>query len=98
MTQTCHASFKTIQFSIMEEQNMIFGMRAVIEAINADKAIDKVFLQKGLSNELYNQLRNALRGKEIPIQIVPPEKIKRLTTKNHQGVIAFLAEVTYYDA
>lgn len=82
----------------MEEQNMIFGMRAVIEAINADKAIDKVFLQKGLSNELYNQLRNALRGKEIPIQIVPPEKIKRITTKNHQGVIAFLAEVTYYDA
>lgn len=81
----------------MEDDNLIFGMRAVIEAIKADKEIDKVILQKGLSNELYNELRNALRGKEIPIQIVPPEKLKRLTTKNHQGVVAFLSEVVYYN-
>jgi 23S rRNA (guanosine2251-2'-O)-methyltransferase len=80
----------------MENDNLIFGMRAVIEAIKADKEIDKVILQKGLSNELYNELRNALRGKEIPIQIVPPEKLKRITTKNHQGVVAYLSEVVYY--
>jgi 23S rRNA (guanosine2251-2'-O)-methyltransferase len=80
----------------MSESNLIFGIRAVIEAINADKAIDKILLQKGLSNELFNQLRKALQGKEIPFQFVPPEKIKRITDKNHQGVIAFLAEVTYY--
>jgi 23S rRNA (guanosine2251-2'-O)-methyltransferase len=81
----------------MSEPNLIFGIRAVIEAINADKAIDKILLQKGLSNELFNQLRKALQGKEIPFQFVPPEKIKRLTDKNHQGVIAFIAEVTYYN-
>jgi len=81
----------------MEDDNLIFGMRAVIEAIKADKEIDKVILQKGLSNELYNELRNALKGKEIPIQIVPLEKLKRLTTKNHQGVVAFLSEVVYYN-
>ncbi|MBL7917078.1 MAG: RNA methyltransferase, partial [Bacteroidia bacterium] len=80
----------------MEEENLIFGIRAVIEAINADKTIDKILLQKGLSNELFNQLRAALRGKDIPFQFVPPEKIKKITTKNHQGVIAYLAEVTYY--
>lgn len=80
----------------MEEDNLIFGIRAVIEAINADKTIDKILLQKGLSNELFNQLRAALRGKDIPFQFVPPEKIKKITTKNHQGVIAYLAEVTYY--
>jgi 23S rRNA (guanosine2251-2'-O)-methyltransferase len=80
----------------MEEDNLIFGIRAVIEAINADKTIEKILLQKGLSNELFNQLRAALRGKEIPFQFVPPEKIKKITTKNHQGVIAYLAEVTYY--
>ncbi|MBS1634375.1 MAG: 23S rRNA (guanosine(2251)-2'-O)-methyltransferase RlmB [Bacteroidetes bacterium] len=77
---------------------MIFGIRAVIEAIQADKTIDKILLQKGLSNELFNQLRQALKGKEIPYQFVPPEKIKRLTDKNHQGVIAFIAEIAYYNA
>lgn len=76
---------------------MIFGIRAVIEAINADKPVDKILLQKGLSNELFNQLRVALKGKDIPYQFVPPEKINRLTKKNHQGVIAYMAEVTYYN-
>lgn len=80
------------------ENNLIFGMRAVIEAIDADKAIDKILLQKGLSNELYNQLRKALAGKDIPFQFVPPEKLKRLTdNKNHQGVVAYVAEVVYSD-
>lgn len=80
----------------MEEDNLIFGIRAVIEAINADKPVDKILLQKGLSNELFGQLRNALKGKDIPYQFVPPQKIDRITKKNHQGVIAYLAEVTYY--
>jgi 23S rRNA (guanosine2251-2'-O)-methyltransferase len=84
-------------FAVMDEQNLIFGMRAVIEAIDAGKEIEKILLQKGLSNELYNQLRKALRGQTIPIQFVPPEKLKRLTAKNHQGVVAYLTEITYYE-
>lgn len=81
----------------MPEETLIFGIRAVIEAISADKNIDKILLQKGLSNELFNQLRQALKGRDIPFQFVPPEKIRKITDKNHQGVIAFLAEVTYYN-
>ncbi len=80
----------------MEQDNLIFGTRAVIEAINSGKDIEKIILQKGLSNELYNQLRQVLKGQTVPIQFVPPEKLKRITSKNHQGVIAFLTEITYY--
>ena len=81
----------------MEEQNLIFGTRAVIEAISAGKDIEKILVQKGLSNELYNQLRQALKGNTVPIQFVPPEKLKRITEKNHQGVLAYLTEITYYE-
>lgn len=80
----------------MNDENLIFGVRAVIEAVEAGKEVEKIFLQKGLSNELYHQLRQALKGAGIPIQIVPPEKLKKLTAKNHQGVIAYLTEITYY--
>lgn len=81
----------------MEESNLIFGTRAVIEALNAGKDIEKILLQKGLSNELYHQLRNALKGQTVPLQFVPPEKLKRVTDKNHQGVVAYLTEINYYD-
>src|SRR5688500_15201204 len=79
-----------------QEENLIFGTRAVIEALDAGKEIEKILLQKGLSNELYHQLRKALKGNSIPIQFVPVEKLNRLSDKNHQGVIAFLTEITYY--
>lgn len=78
------------------DENFIFGIRAVIEAIEAGKEIDKILIQRGIAGELFNQLRKAMRGTEIPYQLVPPEKIKRLTTKNHQGIIAFLSEVIYH--
>jgi 23S rRNA (guanosine2251-2'-O)-methyltransferase len=77
-------------------ENMIFGTRAVLEAIDAGKELDKVLIRKGLSNELYNQLRKALQGQSIPIQFVPEQKLDRLTQKNHQGVVAFTTEVSYY--
>jgi 23S rRNA (guanosine2251-2'-O)-methyltransferase len=85
-------------FASMEEANLIFGTRAVIEAVEAGKDIEKIFIQKGLSNELYHQLRTALRGQAVPIQIVPPEKLKRITDKNHQGVVAYLTQITYYSS
>lgn len=78
------------------ETNFIFGIRAVIEAIESGKEIDKILIQRGISGELFNQLRKALRGTETPFQLVPAEKIRRITSKNHQGVIAFMSEVTYY--
>jgi 23S rRNA (guanosine2251-2'-O)-methyltransferase len=81
----------------MKEEELIYGTRAVIEALDAGKEIDRILVQKGLSNELYNQLRKALRDRPVPIQVVPPEKLRRLSTGNHQGVIAYLTEVTYYN-
>ncbi|MBK9285290.1 MAG: 23S rRNA (guanosine(2251)-2'-O)-methyltransferase RlmB [Sphingobacteriaceae bacterium] len=81
---------------IVNEEHLIFGTRAVIEALEAGKEIEKILLQKGLSNELYHKLRAALKGQNIPLQFVPPEKLNRLTTGNHQGVIAYLTEITYY--
>lgn len=74
---------------------MIFGIRAVIEAVEAGKDIDKVLVKRELSGELFQELQEQLRLHEIPMQRVPVERIDRVTRKNHQGVIAFTSAVTY---
>ncbi len=79
----------------MKEKEMIFGIRAVIEAIEAGKEIDKVLVKRDLSGELYMELQQLLRDREIPMQRVPVERIDRVTRKNHQGVIAFTSAVAY---
>lgn len=78
--------------------NHIFGLHAVIEAIKAGKEIDKILIQRGLNGALFNELRKALQGTDVPYQLVPPEKINRISNKNHQGVIAFISEIEYYHA
>jgi len=75
---------------------MIFGIRAVIEAIEAGKDIDKVLVKRDLSGELIAELQQLVRHYEIPMQKVPVERIDRITRKNHQGVIAFTSAVTYH--
>ena len=80
-----------------EEKNYIFGIRAIIEAIEAGKTIDKLFIQKGLHNDLFAELWKLVRLKRINYKHVPLEKINRLTRKNHQGVFAFISPVDFHN-
>jgi len=80
---------------VMEKDEYIFGTRAVIEAINTGKNIEKVFIKTGLNNELYQQLISLVKENGIPFQFVPLEKINRITRKNHQGVLAFISPIEY---
>ena len=80
----------------MERNEFIFGIRAVIEAIEAGKEIDKILVKKELQGELAQELFAAAKAVGAPIQRVPIERINRITRKNHQGVVAFLSAVEYY--
>ena len=61
----------------MEKETKIYGLRAIIEAVEAKNTIDKVFLQKGLSGELYTELEKLLRKHNINFSYVPIEKLNR---------------------
>ena len=76
-------------------RDMLFGTRAIIEAILAGKQIDKLFIQKGLSNPLIKELITTARAHNIAILNVPIEKLNRFTRKNHQGAVAFISAITF---
>ncbi len=80
---------------MIDKSEMIFGVRAVLEAIEAGKEIDKILVKKDIQSDLSKELFAALKGTLIPVQRVPVERINRITQKNHQGVVAFLSSVTY---
>ncbi len=77
------------------EKDMIFGIRAVIEAVQAGKEIDKILMRREMTSELSRELFAALNGLQVPVQYVPLEKLNKMTMKNHQGVIAFISPVAY---
>ncbi len=77
-------------------ENMIYGIRAVIETIRSGKDMEKVFIQKNLNGELAVELKLLLKEMSIPYSAVPPEKLNWFTKKNHQGVVAFVSPVQYF--
>lgn len=78
-----------------QEKEFIFGIRAVIEAIKADKLIDKLVIRRGLTGELSHELMSLIKEYQLPFQLVPNERINRITQKNHQGVIAFISPIEF---
>ena len=79
----------------MEKSDYIFGIRAVIEAIEAGRSIDKVLVRRDLTGDLSRELFAKIREYDIVMQRVPQEKLNRITMKNHQGAIALLSPVEY---
>ncbi len=79
----------------MKGEKYIYGIRPVIEALKAGKEIDRILIQTGLKGEGFHQLHSMAREFEIPVQFVPVDKLNRLSRQNHQGVIAFITDITY---
>ncbi len=81
---------------MIDKSQVVFGIRAVIEAIESGKQVDKVLMKKDLGGELARELLSVTREYNVPVQRVPVERINKVTRKNHQGVLAFMAAVDYY--
>ncbi len=79
----------------MGKPNLIFGMHPLLEALEAGREIDKILLKRGLRSEEVSRITALARERTIPLQIVPEERLTRLTRKQHQGVIAFISEIEY---
>lgn len=81
---------------MIDKSQVVFGIRAVIEAIESGKQVDKVLMKKDLGGELARELLSVTREYNVSVQRVPVERINKVTRKNHQGVLAFMAAVDYY--
>lgn len=84
-------------FNPMGKENVIYGIRAIMESIEAEKSINKVYLQKGLSGDLFRELEFILRKKKVNVSYVPVERLNRFTQSNHQGVVASISPVEYHN-
>ena len=80
-----------------QKDGQIFGIRAIIEAVQAGKEVDKVFVQKDAQGDLMRELLKVLKQNSINFSYVPVEKLNRLTRNNHQGAVASISPVSFYE-
>lgn len=77
------------------KQQIVYGIRPVLEALASGAQVERVLMQNGLNSSLLNELRTKMKEHDVPFQYVPVEKLNKMTTGNHQGVVATLAAITY---
>lgn len=79
----------------MKDAHLIYGLRPVMEAVKAGRDFERLYIQKNLEGESIRHLRQMLTQRKIHFQLVPVEKLNRLTQGNHQGVVGILSEISY---
>ncbi|WP_299012468.1 23S rRNA (guanosine(2251)-2'-O)-methyltransferase RlmB [uncultured Polaribacter sp.] len=81
-----------------KEITNIFGIRAIIEAIESGSTINKIYLQKGLRGNLYYELDKLIKQNKLATSLVPIEKLNRLSkNNNHQGAVAQISPIEFHD-
>lgn len=88
--------YKRVLFKKTTNNQLILGRQAVLEAIESGISIERVFIKKKIEEGFSKQIKTICKEMGVPYQVVPVEKLNRMTKKNHQGVILQAAEITYY--
>lgn len=73
--------------------NFIYGIHPLIEAIQSGVRIYKILMKKSFNQQ---KLMLLIKRNEIPLKMVPIDKLNRLTRKNHQGVLALISPINFH--
>lgn len=76
---------------------MVIGRQPVVEAIRSGKAIERIYMLRNASGDIIPQIKQLAAEYNIPINVVPVEKLNGLTSANHQGCIALTGHISYLD-
>ena len=79
-----------------EADGLIEGRNAVIEALRAGAAIDKIYIARGETDATLGHIASTARGKGVVVVEADRRKLDGMSrTKSHQGVIAIAAVREY---
>lgn len=77
-------------------EDIIFGRNSVLEVLNSDRTINKLFIQKGENNGSIREIIKIAREKRIVISETHKAKLDELSgNANHQGVVITTSPYEY---
>jgi 23S rRNA (guanosine2251-2'-O)-methyltransferase len=78
-------------------KNIIAGRNPVLEALKAGSGVDRILLYRNATGDILLEIKKLARELNVPVQMVPSQKLDGITNIQHQGIIAYKTLVQYYD-
>ncbi|MCL2628258.1 MAG: 23S rRNA (guanosine(2251)-2'-O)-methyltransferase RlmB [Oscillospiraceae bacterium] len=79
----------------MDDQDIIIGRNAVIEALRTGVNIDKIFIAKGETDSSLRHIASAAKAAGIVVSDADKRKLDSLSSGSHQGVVAVASYANY---
>ncbi|CDE93521.1 MAG: 23S rRNA (guanosine(2251)-2'-O)-methyltransferase RlmB [Candidatus Gastranaerophilaceae bacterium] len=83
----------------MENLDVIYGKNSVMEALIAgEREINKILISKNIHSDVkINKIKELAKERGVVFQFVAREKFQPYEEFNHQGIIAQISPIKYYD-
>lgn len=78
-----------------KKNTLVIGRKAVMEAMQSGKQLERIYLQNTVHGEAVDAIRVLAEKNQVPINKVPVEKLNNFNVSNHEGCIAQIAKVQY---
>lgn len=78
-----------------KKNSLIAGRKAVMNAIQSGKALDRIYISNKINNDHIEELRLLASQNRIPINYVPLEKLNSFNINDHEGCVALISKVHY---
>jgi len=81
---------------VQEDNHLIEGRNAVLEAFRSGKTVDKLYIQEGLRDGVISSILRDAKKRDVIVNFVSKDKLDQMSKdKKHQGVMAICAAYTY---
>lgn len=75
----------------------MIGRKAVLQALEEGRGLDRIYLDTRMPAQEAAPLKQAALRGNVPVSYVPSEKLNGFNVGNHEGCVALLSKVQYYE-
>ena len=80
-----------------KKNTLIVGRKAIIEALQSGKQLERIYLQTTIHGPAIDDIRRLAEQHLVPINKVPIEKLDNFNVSNHEGCVAVISKIQYQD-
>ena len=80
-----------------KKSSLVIGRKAIIDALRSGQQLDRIYLDSKAAGTTIDEIKKLALQAGIPVNYVPVAKLNGFNVTDHEGCIAIISKVQYYD-
>ncbi|MGE5519123.1 MAG: 23S rRNA (guanosine(2251)-2'-O)-methyltransferase RlmB [Candidatus Dadabacteria bacterium] len=80
-----------------KKSSLVVGRTAIVNAFREGKPLDRIYLDTRARGQDIEQVKHLANEHRVPINYVPVEKLNSFNAGEHEGCVAIISRVQYYE-